>query len=207
MIDSHFRTSYQKIFVDPILNSGILKKVSPTFLTVFSCLFGLGSCLFLWKGMPLAACISLFISGYFDTLDGSVARAYEKKSNVGTVLDIVSDRIVEWAVIFGLYLADPESRAPFALGMTGSVLVCITSFLVVGIFSENETEKSFHYSPGLIERSEAFCFFGVLTLFPSFFQEVSLLFIFLVLLTGLLRIWQFAKKEQKKTVFFTKKQF
>lgn len=76
--------------------------------------------------------------------------------------------------------------------MLTSILLCVTSFLVVGIFTEKQTEKSFYYSPGLIERGEAFFFFILMILFPSYFVLLSSLFILLVLLTTAIRVVQFA---------------
>ena len=77
--------------------------------------------------------------------------------------------------------------------MLMSILICITSFLVVGIFSPNTSEKGFFYSPGFIERGEAFLFFIVMAIFPSLFPFFSLLFFSLVFLTALIRLVQFRR--------------
>lgn len=47
---------------------------------------------------------------------------------MGTILDIIFDRIVEFAIIFGLFTVDPVHRAGIALFMLGSILICVTSF-------------------------------------------------------------------------------
>lgn len=69
------------------------------------------------------------------------------------------DRVVEFVVVLALWFVAPQQRGLWCLLMLGSMLLCITSFLVVGIFSENQSQKSFHYSSGLMERAEAFSFF------------------------------------------------
>lgn len=79
--------------------------------------------------------------------------------------------------------------------MLSSVLLCITSFLVVGIFSQNTTEKSFYYSPGLIERFEAFLFFSLMMFLPGIFSYLAYAFSGLVLMTALIRMAQFLRKE------------
>ena len=193
MIDSYFRDSYQKVFVDPVLRSSLVKKLSPQSLTLMGCFIGIMTGVFLWLDMSWIALGCLLASGYFDTLDGSVARIQNLTSDTGAVLDIVSDRLVEWSVILGLFLIDPIERGLLCILMLGSILLCITSFLVVGVFSENESQKSFHYSPGLIERSEAFFFFGLMILFPLRFELFSVSFSLLVFLTSLLRVAQFLK--------------
>ncbi len=137
----------------------------------------------------------LFISGFCDILDGSLAREQKKISSQGAVLDILFDRIVEGAIVLGLYFYNP-SRALLCLLMLFSILLCITSFLVVALFIKNHSEKSFHYSPGLIERTEAFIFFFLLIAFPSFFFPFATLFIILILFTALERMLSFYLKQK-----------
>lgn len=144
-------------------------------------------------GLTYWALFCLMLSGFLDTLDGALSRLQMRASSKGAALDIISDRAVEFAVILGLFFIGPTMRALPVILMLGSTLLCITSFLIVGVFAQNQTEKSFHYSPGLIERSEAFIFFAAMILFPSAFFALSYLFSFLVFLTALIRTAQFLK--------------
>lgn len=189
MLDSRFRSTYQKICVDPILS--LFKNTSPMLVTVIACIFGLSVAPLLAFHCDYLALIAMLISGYCDTLDGSLARLQNTISPQGTVLDITSDRLVEFAIILGLFLSNPTPRALPSLLMLGSVLICITSFLVVGIFSQNTSEKSFHYSPGLIERTEAFLFWSAMIVFPDSFLLLSYTFTTLVFFTTALRLKQF----------------
>ena len=75
--------------------------------------------------------------------------------------------------------------------MLGSILLCVTSFLVVGIFSENSSKKGFYYSPGLIERLEAFIFFICMLVLPMYFEALSIIFTILVVMTTVIRVMQF----------------
>jgi archaetidylinositol phosphate synthase len=193
MIDSsNVRNFYQKIFVDPIAMR-VLTKVSPQAITFSACVLGMTIAPLLAYGMTYLALACLTITGYLDTLDGTMARMNGCASAKGAVVDIVSDRIVEAAIIFGLFLVDPEKRAVAALLMLASVLVCVTSFLIVGVFVKNNTNKSFHYSPGLMERTEAFLFFAIMILFPSLFFPLSYLFTILVFYTAFKRVFDFLK--------------
>lgn len=177
MIDSYGRSLYQKALVDRLLP--VFSTLLPITLTSFALFF--------------CACGMLVVSGFLDTMDGSVARLKNQTSPFGAALDITSDRIVEFSVIFGLYFFDPENRALSCFLMLGSILFCVTSFLVVGIFTQNSSEKSFHYSLGLMERAEAFIFSSFLILLPGYFIPKSTLFSGLVFLTGVYRLRQFKK--------------
>ena len=193
MIDSNYRTPYQRLIIEPLLKKAFLKGVSPLTVTLIGVASGILIPLFLYFHLSIAALAFLGISGFCDTLDGSLARHKDLSSPSGAVLDIVADRLVEWAILLGLFLYAPESRGLMTIWMLGSVLLCITTFLVVGIFQENASEKSFHYSPGLIERAEAFIFFSLMILFPNFFTLLALFFGGLTLLTAIIRIKQFIK--------------
>ena len=165
----------------------------PYSLYLFSCIFGIFSFFLIILNHKYLALSSLLLSGYFDTLDGSIARLRNQKSNLGSVLDIFSDRIVEMLIFIALFLVDPQNRAFFTILMLASSYLCVTSFLVVGIFSQNEGQKSFHYSSGIIERGEAFIFFILMILFEKFFKILALSFSSLVFLTAFIRVFEFTK--------------
>ncbi len=194
MIESILRSSYQKVCIDPLLKLKFLNRVHPIYATLAGCIAGVSvaPCLILQK--PLLALVFLSLSGFLDTLDGSLARHHKRTSDVGAALDIFSDRVVEFAVILGLFWTDPAIRALPCLLVLGSILICITSFLIVGIFTQNGSQKSFHYSPGLIERAEAFLFFAAMIAFPTNMPLLSYVFSTLVAITACTRMLQFTTR-------------
>jgi phosphatidylglycerophosphate synthase len=176
------------------LRISTLRAIHPNIFTLIALLLGSAILPCLVLNLRITAFIFLLLSGFLDTLDGSLARARGKSSPKGAAFDIISDRIVEVAIVLGLYMVDPTERALPSLLMLGSILICVTSFLIVGVFTENSSSKSFHYSPGLIERAEAFVFFGAMILIPSAFVMLAYLFSALVLLTALIRTVQFCSR-------------
>ncbi len=202
MLEKYFRGPYQSLLVDPLAKQ--IKNwsfLSPSHLTMASCFIGILSAIPISTGSIWKSLICLLFSGYLDTLDGTLARLKNQSSPLGSALDIISDRVVEFSVILALFLFHPETRGIYSLLMLGSILICVTSFLVVGIFTENTGQKSFHYSSGLIERAEAFLFFSLMILFPGIFPLITLLFSSLVLLTAALRIYHFIQYEHQKPNF------
>lgn len=192
MIENYIRPAYQKLCVDPIAKR-LVDKCTPNQITLFACFLGILIMPALSMHRPLLATLLLLLSGYCDTLDGTLARLNSTNSNAGTMFDIVIDRIVEFAVILGLFAVDPMHRGWETLFMLGSVMICVTSFLVVGIFTPNSSNKGFHYSPGLIERFEAFVFFTAMIWLPHYFQWFSSVFSILVGWTAYLRVSQFVR--------------
>ncbi|HAT8643085.1 TPA: CDP-alcohol phosphatidyltransferase family protein [Legionella pneumophila] len=190
MIEEYCRHHYQKLLVNP-LASCLSNQINPNQITWLSGLFGMLVLPALFFHQVLLAVALLLLSGYCDTLDGTLARFHHKTSDWGSALDITIDRLVEWVVVFALWSLAPSERGFWCLLMLGSMLLCITSFLVVGIFSANHSQKSFHYSPGLMERAEAFFFFILMMLWPDAFGFLSCLFTVLVTLTAIIRLVQF----------------
>ena len=192
MLEQLLRPHYQRWLVDPVANM-LHPTIKPNTVTGVSGLFGIMIIPALIYHQPYFALFFLTISGYLDTLDGTIARQMNAASPIGTIVDIMTDRMVEIAVILGLCLVDLPARSFMGLLMLASILLCITSFLVVGIFTQNHSEKGFYYSPGLIERAEAFIFFGMMMLLPSQFNFLAILFSCLVALTAMIRIYEFSR--------------
>lgn len=198
MLEAAVRLYYQKVFVDPLARAlCALPFITPNSISVLSALFGLLVPLALYFQFIWLALALMWFSGYLDTLDGTLARFSKRSSANGSVLDIFCDRVVEASVIIGLFLVAPQSRGLACLLILASSYICITSFLVVGIFSTNTSQKSFHYSPGLIERAEAFIFFSFMMLLPQFFNALSFIYTLLVLWTSFRRLFEFYKQSKK----------
>jgi len=198
MLEIYLRPAYQKWLVNPVatLIQRNLRQ-SAQIITLCAGVCGILSAIVLVGGFTYFAVCLLLISGYCDTLDGTIARIDNKTTPMGAVLDIITDRIVEFAIIFALFTLNPAGHGFAALAMLGSILICVSSFLVVGIFTENTSQKSFHYSPGLMERAEAFIFFVIMMLKPNWFNGLAWLFSGLVFYTALVRIYQFYKIQKR----------
>ncbi|APC97827.1 CDP-alcohol phosphatidyltransferase family protein [Francisella frigiditurris] len=188
MIEQKVRPWFQRYFVDMVAMA-LSKYCSPSSLTIASFIFGFISAIFIFIDIYISV-FFLLLSGYFDILDGSVARIQGKSSSFGTMLDILSDRFVEAFIIIAIFIHQPYI-AWVGLFMMMSIIVCISSFLLVGIFSQQQSHKSFYYSPGLMERAETFIFFIVMILLPSTTLYLGLVFTILVLWTTIYRVYEF----------------
>jgi len=191
MLESYLRPIFQTCIVDPI--AAWTRNFPPSFITCLAALTGIMVAPLLVLHMPALATLMLLMSGFLDTLDGTIARMENKVSDAGNIFDIVSDRVVELAVIVGLFAVDPLHRAWMSLGILGSCYLCITCFLVIAIFLPNRSEKGFHYNTGLMERAEAFVFFMLMIWLPSHFHFLGLMFISLMLLTSYLHVKTFLR--------------
>nr|AAV29317.1 NT02FT1914 [synthetic construct] len=198
MIEQIIRPVFQRIFVDGIAKF-IAPVIAPNLITLISLIVGLVAAIAFFINQYLCIFL-LLLSGYFDILDGSVARLQGSSSSFGTILDILSDRFVESFIIIAIFINQLDI-AWVGLLMMMSIIVCISSFLLVGIFSQKESSKSFYYTPGLIERAETFIFFIVMILFPNIVVVLGLIYTLLVLWTTLYRCYEFYVYDKQRSKF------
>jgi CDP-diacylglycerol--glycerol-3-phosphate 3-phosphatidyltransferase len=99
----------------------------------------------------LFAGLALSISGFFDLLDGAVARQYGRVTAYGGFLDSVLDRYTDLAVAFGIFVhflnqGDP----PFAV----LTFVAATGVVLVSYIRARAEAASLRCKSGLLERPE-----------------------------------------------------
>lgn len=185
MLDTHARK-----YVNPIIELGakfFLKlKLTPNNVTILALLIGVTTSIFLYFDMQIIAVIVLWISGYLDAVDGAMARRSNSSSSLGTLLDIVSDRIVEVSIVLVLGLKFADVRYNLIV-LTVCILMSMTIFLTVGALSEKKGVKSFYYQAGVAERSEGFIFFSLMILIPSYLGIITNVFSVLIIITAIQR--------------------
>ena len=181
MLDTHARKYVQPVIqktADSLLKAGL----SANQVTVLSFVIGASTGLFVYFGHPWIAVSALWLSGYLDAVDGSMARA-TRPSPFGTVMDVTFDRIVEISVIVGVAFLYPDIMWA-ALLLMASIVISMTIFLTVGNVSENNGVKSFRYQAGLAERTEGFLFLTAMMVFPGIVLWVTLAFFAVELFTA-----------------------
>lgn len=185
MLDTHARK-----YVNPIIELGaefFLKlKLTPNNVTILALLLGVSTSIFLYFDMQIIAVTLLWVSGYLDAVDGAMARRSNSSSSFGTLLDIVSDRIVEVSIVLVLGLKFVDVRYNLIV-LTVCILMSMTIFLTVGALSEKKGVKSFYYQAGVVERSEGFIFFSLMILIPSYLGIITNIFSILIIITAIQR--------------------
>ena len=186
MLDTHARR-----YVQPAFDAGAALAervgITPIQLTLAAFAVGLAGGIFVALGNGPAAIALLWLSGYLDAVDGTLARRTGRPSAWGTVLDITFDRIVEFVVLAGLALRFPDSRMAIIV-LLGAIIFSNVVFLVVGALSEKRGEKAFYYQAGLLERTEGFILLSLMIALTSFLLPLIYVFIVLEIFTGLQRL-------------------
>lgn len=194
MLDTHARKYVQPV-IGHTADFFLRRNLTANQVTVASFIIGVAAGPLVYLGLGPAAVLLLWISGFLDAVDGSMARK-TKPSAFGTVMDVTFDRLVEISVLLGLAFLFPDLMWLFLL-LSVSIIFSMTVFLTVGTVSEQKGIKSFYYQAGLAERTEGFILFTIMILFPSILFYSTLLFLFVEVFTGIQRLLE-AKKILKE---------
>lgn len=100
--------------------------LSPNFWTVVGLLFALASAVVYGMEIEFGLIIGgilLLVSGFFDMVDGQVARVTGKTSKKGSYLDSMFDKIAEVAIFLGLLIGGYAEPYLVMLAITLSLLV------------------------------------------------------------------------------------
>ena len=106
--------------------------LSPNVFTVIGLVFAFIASLVYGLGFEYALVIGgiiLLISGFFDIVDGQVARYANKMSKKGGFLDSIFDKIAEVAIFFGILVGNYAEPYLVFLAITLSLLVSYTRAL------------------------------------------------------------------------------
>ncbi len=107
--------------------------ISPNLLTIIGLLGSAGAATLAAYGEFWQAGLVMLAAGAFDLLDGAVARATGQDTTFGAILDAVSDRLAEFAMLLALLIwfsaserFDREAIILIGVTISGSMLVSYT---------------------------------------------------------------------------------
>lgn len=182
MIDTHVRKYFNKFF---LFGAYVFNKLhfTPNIITLFALIIGIFSAILFYYNYNIVSVIFLWVSGYFDAVDGELSRLTNSSSSFGTILDIVFDRIVEISIIISAALKFENARI-YLIFLCSSIILSMTIFLTVGGMSEKKGIKSFYYQAGLMERTEGFIMFTLMIMLERYINIITLIYTILISFTA-----------------------
>jgi len=99
---AQIRKTAEKYFTDPVVTLLAKTSITPNVLTWIGFLIAVATALFAAYGNMIVAGLLILFGGYFDMLDGSLARRTGRVTVFGEVLDSTLDRLSEGAILLGL---------------------------------------------------------------------------------------------------------
>lgn len=186
MLDTNARKYIQPI-LDHVANTCQRFGISANELTFIGMLVGVAAAVLVLNEYAVAGIAALWLSGLIDAADGTLARL-TKPSPMGAILDITFDRIVEVSMIVALACIKPDARF-LLLILAGVIAIAMSLFLSIGAAVANHSVKSFHYAPGLGERTEAFICLSLMVLDSARLTLWTAVFIGVIVFTMAQRLY------------------
>jgi CDP-diacylglycerol--glycerol-3-phosphate 3-phosphatidyltransferase len=137
-----FRKLIQSYITQPIVTVLAKTRVTPNIVTWFGFILILAAAWLAGAGHLLAAGCVVLVSGFFDIIDGQLARSTNQVTRFGGILDSSLDRISEGAILIGItayYLNNPAVYHSWIILLIGVTIMA--SFMVSYIRSRAEAEK------------------------------------------------------------------
>ncbi len=96
------RKAIANYLTEPIVRLLAATSISPNTLTWFGFLLAVGAAILITTGHLLAAGLVVLVGGFFDLLDGALARRTNRTSRFGALLDSTLDRLSEAVLLLGI---------------------------------------------------------------------------------------------------------
>jgi CDP-diacylglycerol---glycerol-3-phosphate 3-phosphatidyltransferase len=133
------RKTAEKYFTDPVITLLAKTRVTPNTLTWIGFLISVVTAVFAAFGYMLVAGLLILFGGYFDMIDGSLARRTGKVTQFGGVLDSTLDRLSEGVLLLGLLYWFAGEGSIIGIMLAGITL--LTSLVVSYIRAKAEIMK------------------------------------------------------------------
>jgi len=188
LIDVRRNLAYR--ITNPIV--GILSKsgITPNALTFINLALNIVAAYVIATGHFIIGGVLVLVAGFFDLLDGALARFTKQTTKFGAILDSVADRISEAAILCGLLIwYIPQEGASLEIVLIFVVLV--GSFLVSYIRARAEG-LSWQCQVGLFTRAERVIVLAIGLLINQIFIALCVLvvFVFITVVQRLIYLWK-----------------
>ncbi|MCD6476739.1 MAG: CDP-alcohol phosphatidyltransferase family protein [Candidatus Aenigmarchaeota archaeon] len=142
---SDFSKKYPRL--RKLVTSRFLFKINPNYITFLAFLMACFAGYFFYISSFILASLFVLLNGFFDILDGEIARKYNINSKLGDFLDHTLDRLADIAILLGITLS---SAVPDIIGFSLIIVTLLVSYL--GTQAHALTKKRFY--GGIIGRAD-----------------------------------------------------
>jgi len=118
-----FRSSLASRFTEPVVRVLARTPVTPNALSWSGFILALGAAALIVTGYPLAAGIVVLVAGFFDILDGALARRIKKATPFGAVLDATLDRLSEGVILLAILAVYAIQQSLLGVLLAGAAII------------------------------------------------------------------------------------
>jgi CDP-diacylglycerol--glycerol-3-phosphate 3-phosphatidyltransferase len=152
--------------INPLTSWLVRRDVHPNLLTTLGFLVTSGSALAFHQHHARTAGLLILLGGFFDILDGRVARLSHLGSKFGAFYDSTLDRISEIAVYFGILSLYNDYRLELGdVGMIYLIMLAMAGSLMISYTRARAEALGLDCRVGLMQRAERVVLIGGAALF------------------------------------------
>jgi len=120
---SQVRRSVSRYLTDPAVRLLVRTSITPGAITWFGFVLAVGAAILAAMGNLLAAGFVVLIAGFFDMLDGALARYTKQVTRFGAVLDSTLDRLAEGVLLLGIIALFAREQSITGVLLVGATLI------------------------------------------------------------------------------------
>ncbi len=120
---SQVRKAVSSYFTDPVVRILARTPITPNTITWFGFALAIGAAVLIAIGQLLAAGFVVLFGGFFDMLDGALARRTERVTRFGAILDSTLDRLSEGVLLLGILVLFSREESAIGILLVGFVLI------------------------------------------------------------------------------------
>jgi len=193
---SGVRKTLAYYFTQPALGLLARTGITPSAITWFGFLVTLGAAALIITGHLFAAGFVVLVAGFFDMLDGALARHTNRVTSFGALLDSTLDRLAEAVLLLSILVlyAREQSLAPILL-----VCVALVGSLLVSYIRARAEALGLECPVGLFTRPERVVVLALGLLLNHIFDALIIALALIVVLSfftvgqRLIYVWQQTK--------------
>ena len=180
----------------PVVRLLVKTPITPNAITWFSFLLILGAAALITTGHVFAAGFVVLIAGFFDILDGALARSTNRTTRFGAVLDSTLDRLGEATLLLGILFLYAREQSVAEILLVG---VALLGSLLVSYIRARAEALGLECQVGLFTRAERVIVLALGLLLNQFAYAlvialaIIVVFSFITVGQRLLFVWQQTK--------------
>jgi CDP-diacylglycerol--glycerol-3-phosphate 3-phosphatidyltransferase len=194
---NEFRRTIASYLTPAIIRFLSRTRISPNTLTIFGFLVTLGAAALILTGNQFAAGFVVLAAGFFDMLDGSLARTTNRVTRFGGILDSTLDRLSEAALMVSILVVFGTNGSILGIWITSIALV---SSLMVSYIRSRAESAGIDCEVGIFTRPERIIILTIGLLLSGFNNALLIslgiisLFSVITVIQRLLHTWKLTSK-------------
>ncbi len=189
---SEARKSVAHYLTQPAVRLLAKTSIAPNAVSWFGFSLAVGAAAFIIKGYFFAAGLVVLIAGFFDILDGALARSTNRATLWGAILDSTLDRLAEAVLLLGILVL--YAREQSAIGIM-AVGIALLGSLLVSYIRANAEALGMECQVGLFTRAERVLVLALGLLLNQLLLALAtiVVFSFITVSQRLLYVWRQTK--------------